>query len=87
VQFLPFVGVMPRRYGDLFAMHRDRKAVSGLWKEWKPEGARPILGDYTVPSSARVISEDIAVVEFTQLLKSKEIVPPISDSEGAKDRN
>lgn len=85
VQFSPFIGVMPRRYGDLFAMHRDRKAVSGLWKEWNPEEARPILGDYTVPSSARVTSEDIAVLEFNTLLKTKQIAPPISDSGTAKE--
>jgi deoxycytidylate deaminase len=71
VQFVPFIGVMPRRYGDLFAMRGDRKGVNGLWKEWTPQEARPVLGDYTVPSAARILSEDVAVRGFNDLLDSK----------------
>jgi cytidine deaminase len=69
VQFSPFVGILPRRYADLFAMHSDRKGGDGLWKEWKPQDASPILGDYVAPPEARIITENFEAGHFNELLE------------------
>jgi deoxycytidylate deaminase len=69
VQFSPFVGILPRRYADLFAMHSDRKGGDGLWKEWKPQDAQPVLGDYVAPPEARIITENFEVGHFNELLE------------------
>lgn len=62
-------------------MHGDRKTVSGLWKEWTPKEARPILGDYLVPPHARIISEDVAIVGFNELLNAKGVIRTTSATE------
>ncbi|MDB5072157.1 MAG: hypothetical protein JWM87_3268 [Candidatus Eremiobacteraeota bacterium] len=69
VQFSPFVGVLPRRYADLFAMHSERKFVDGMWREWKPEDAYPVLGDYVSPVEARLVTESVELGHFNKLLK------------------
>lgn len=75
VEFAPFVGVLPRRYSDIFAMHSERKSGEGLWKEWKPQDARPVLGDYVAPSEARIITENVEVGNFNSILKEKALLP------------
>ena len=44
VNFLPFTGVAPRRYIDLFEKSDRRKDDRGRAIDWIPEGARPRVG-------------------------------------------
>jgi cytidine deaminase len=74
VQFSPFIGVLPRHYAALFQMHGDRKTVDGMWKEWKPQEARPTLGDYVPPSRARIIGEELVIGQFNALLFKKKLI-------------
>jgi hypothetical protein len=74
VQFSPFVGILPRRYGDIFAMHSERKSVDGMWREWKPQDARPVLGDYVAPPEARIITENVEVGDFNRKLKEENLL-------------
>jgi deoxycytidylate deaminase len=74
VRFAPFIGVLPRRYADLFRMHGERKTVDGMWKEWTPQEARPILGDYVPPSRARIVGEEVAIGQFNILLTDRALV-------------
>jgi len=73
VQFSPFVGILPRRYADIFGMHSERKSGDGMWREWKPQEAYPVLGDYVAPSEARIITESVELGQFNKLLKSKNL--------------
>ncbi len=71
VDFSPFIGILPRRYADIFGMHSERKSEDGLWKKWKPQEAYPVLGDYVGPAEARIITENFEVGHFNKLLKIK----------------
>jgi hypothetical protein len=71
VQFSPFVGVLPRRYPDLFSMHSDRKHGDGMWKEWKAQDAFPLLGDYIAPPEARIITENLEAGHFNEILEAE----------------
>lgn len=75
VQFSPFVGILPRRYADLFSMHSERKHGDGMWREWKPQDAYPVLGEYVAPPEARTIAEGLEVGHFNRILKSKGLTP------------
>jgi cytidine deaminase len=75
VEFSPFIGVLPRRYADIFRMHSERKSGDGLWKQWKPQDARPVLGDYVAPPEARIITENFEVGHFNALLRDKDLLP------------
>jgi cytidine deaminase len=74
VIFTPFIGVLPRRYADLFRMHGDRKTVDGMWKEWKPQESRPVLGDYVPPPQARIIGEAVAISQFNAILSERALL-------------
>jgi deoxycytidylate deaminase len=74
VDFTPFMGVLPRRYADIFGMHSDRKSEDGMWKEWRPQDAYPVLGDYVAPPEARIITENFEVGHFNKILKAKGLI-------------
>ena len=61
VDFLPFTGVAPRRYHDLFAM-RPRKNSRGLALEWGPRHAMP-----RVPGRTDYIDREAAQLDFLTL--------------------
>jgi deoxycytidylate deaminase len=75
VHFNPFIGVLPRRYADIFAMRQDRKDVKGMWIQWRAEDGKPGLGDYFGLSAARIAVENAEVEQFNTVLKQKGIVP------------
>jgi deoxycytidylate deaminase len=74
VDFSPFIGVLPRRYADIFGMHSARKSEDGLWREWKPQEAYPVLGEYAAPAEARIFTENVEVGHFNRLLKAKGLI-------------
>ena len=41
VNFLPFVGVAPRRYFDFFQLHQKRKDDDGNTIDWRSEKKEP----------------------------------------------
>lgn len=65
---VPFVGVAPRRYQDVFRLGDvDRKCFIAFAHEWKPEVAKPRLGEY--PSRTEKINmaaEKAAFDEFSK---------------------
>jgi len=72
VSFVPFVGVAPRRYQDVFRVGDvDRKAFVAYAHDWKPEVANPRLGEY--PSRTQKINmaaEEAALDEFSKHFES-----------------
>jgi cytidine deaminase len=65
VSFVPFVGVAPRRYQDLFkVIDVDRKKLVMHAKEWKPDIANPRLGEY--PSRTQRINMAAEKAAFEQ---------------------
>ena len=71
VNFVPFVGVAPRRYQDVFKLGEfNRKRLLEHVHDWKTEIANPRLGEY--PSRTQKInlsSEEAAFQEFSLVLK------------------
>ena len=67
VSFVPFVGVAPRRYQDVFRLGEiDRKDLLTFAHDWKAEVANPRLGEY--PSRTQKINmaaEEAAFEEFS----------------------
>jgi cytidine deaminase len=72
VSFVPFVGVAPRRYQDVFRLGEfDRKELMGFANDWKSEVAKPRLGDY--PSRTQkinLVAETVAIEEFSRQFES-----------------
>jgi hypothetical protein len=67
VNFVPFVGVAPRRYQDLFKLGGiDRKSLLSYAHDWKSEVASPRLGEY--PLRTLKINLEMEEVAFTQFL-------------------
>jgi cytidine deaminase len=77
VQFLPFVGVAPRRYSELFTMRGERKA-RGLYKPWDKAKAEPRLPDYAALSASRMFNEQIEIEGFRQGLTQAGIAGTIN---------
>ncbi len=73
VSFVPFVGVAPRRYQDVFKLgDLDRKALLQHAHDWKSGVATPRLGEY--PSRTQKINmatEEAAINEFSLDFKGK----------------
>lgn len=67
VNFVPFVGVAPRRYQDVFKLGEfDRKRLLDHVHDWKTEVANPRLGEY--PSRTQKINmatEEAAFKQFS----------------------
>ena len=73
VSFVPFVGVAPRRYQDVFRLGDDidRKKLVTFAHDWKAEVAKPRLGEY--PSRTQKINmaaEEAAFEEFSLQFES-----------------
>jgi deoxycytidylate deaminase len=72
VSFVPFVGVAPRRYQDVFRLGDiDRKSFVAYAHDWKPEVANPRLGEY--PSRTQkinMVAEEAALEEFSTHFES-----------------
>lgn len=68
VGFVPFVGVAPRRYQDVFKLgDSDRKDLLGHVRDWNPAVASPRLGEY--PGRTQKINlatEEAAIDEFSR---------------------
>ncbi len=68
VNFVPFVGVAPRRYQDVFkASEIDRKSLVRHLNDWKAEVVNPRLGEY--PSRTQkinMVTEKAAFDEFSR---------------------
>ncbi len=66
VKFEPFVGVAPKKYGDLFALlKRKRKNSDGTVAAWKRVDAVPYLPEYIPSPLARLTAEQEEVERFT----------------------
>lgn len=72
VSFVPFVGVAPRRYQDVFRLGDiDRRVNVTLAHNWSPAVANPRLGEY--PARTQKINsatEDAALAEFSRKYES-----------------
>ena len=63
VQFEPFVGIAPKRYGDLFALlKRKRKNRDGTVATWRRSYAVPTPPEYLPSPLARVAAESLPTV-------------------------
>ena len=70
----PFVGIAPKRYGDLFALlKRSRKNADGSVAAWRRTEAVPNLPAYIPSARARLASELEAVERFKDTIKEKGI--------------
>ena len=66
VRFMPFVGVAPRRYQDMFKLGEfDRKRLLDHAQDWRPDLANPRLGEY--PSRTQKINLVIEEAAFKQI--------------------
>ncbi len=67
VSFVPFVGVAPRRYQDVFKLgDLDRKALLKHAHDWKSGVAVPRLGEYpTRTHKINMATEEAAIGEFS----------------------
>lgn len=61
VPFVPFVGVAPRRYFEVFEMRGDRKTKEGATIPWEPATAAP---RGTSDSAVYSITEESLIVKF-----------------------
>jgi hypothetical protein len=58
VRLEPFVGIAPKRYGDLFALlKRKRKNPDGTVATWRRNDAVPTLPEYLPSPLARLAAE------------------------------
>ncbi len=73
VNFVPFVGVAPRRYQDLFKLGgTDRKKLVNYAHDWNPSLASPRLGEYPNRTQRiNVLTEKMAYAQFAQELQGK----------------
>ncbi len=71
VGFLPFVGVAPRRYQDVFKLGDcDRKSLLEHAHDWKPEVANPRLGEYpTRTQMINMVTETTLFEQFATAIK------------------
>ena len=75
VRFEPFVGIAPKRYGDLFALlKRRRKTSDGAVAAWRRSEAVPTLPEYLPSPLARVTSEQEEFERFKIALSEKGIL-------------
>lgn len=67
VNFVPFVGVAPRRYQDLFKLGEfDRKRLLDHANDWKSEVANPRLGEYPARTlKINMATEEAAFEQFS----------------------
>jgi len=72
VQFEPFVGVGPRRYGDLFQLgDKKRKHPDGTVAAWRGTEAHPHLAEYVPSSATRLSTEREEFNRFRQQMIEK----------------
>ena len=71
VQFVPFVGVAPRRYLDVFKLRdADRKTLLKHASNWDSTVASPQLGEYPKRTQLiNLVTEKIAFDQFRSELK------------------
>ena len=72
VSFVPFVGVAPRRYQDVFRLGDiDRKHMVASVHNWKAELANPRLGEYPERTKKiNMVAEEAAFSEFSRQFES-----------------
>jgi cytidine deaminase len=73
VSFVPFVGVAPRRYQDVFKLGgKDRKDLVDCAHDWSPNLASPRLGEYPNRTQLiNVLTEIAGYARFEQELQGK----------------
>jgi deoxycytidylate deaminase len=75
VRFEPFVGIAPKRYGDLFALlKRRRKKADGTVATWRRNQAVPTLPEYLPSPLARLAAEQEDFERFKNVLVEKGIL-------------
>jgi deoxycytidylate deaminase len=71
LSFIPFVGVAPRRYQDLFKLGNiDRKTLIEHANSWHLANAKPRLGDY--PARTVLINGIMETLEFNSFVQQLE---------------
>ena len=75
VRFDPFVGIAPKRYGDLFALQkRKRKNPDGTAASWQPNDALPTIPEHFAPPLARLVTEQEEFEDFKAILFDKGVL-------------
>jgi deoxycytidylate deaminase len=77
VRFVPFVGVAPRRYSDLFELSTiKRKSKDGTVIQWRRVEATQRLPEYMPSAVARIAAEQEETKLFLNQLQAKGLAEP-----------